>query len=314
MTAPRELARGHWATLLPALGVDSRFLVNRHGPCPICGGADRFRWDNQHDLGGFICGQCGGGDGFDLARKVTGQTFGTILGKVEELLGKKLDSTPTDNRGEEYRIKTAMESIWRGSRPIADISPVAKYLWSRLGASAQSYRLLRGHSGLWVKEAAQKFPAMVAKVVSVEGQAINLHITFLAPNGEKASIERSKRVMPAKLPDGCAIRLMDEAPIMGVAEGIETAISASLIHGIPVWSCINGTLLAKWVPPACAEEIYVFGDNDRNFTGQAKAYQLANKLEVLHKVRANVLVPKTLGDWNDVLMAQNHPQMGAGHV
>jgi len=303
MTAPRDLARGHWATLLPALGVDSRFLVNRHGPCPICGGADRFRWDNQHDLGGFICGQCGGGDGFDLARKVTGQTFGAILGKVEELLGKKLDNTPTDNRGDEYRVRTAMESIWRGSTRPTQHDPLGVYLTHRLGRF-WAFMGLRYNPSVWHYEAKARFPAMVTQIVTPEGRAVNLHLTYLRSDGFKADLEKAKMVMAAKLPDGCAIRLGPEREKMGVAEGIETALSAAILFKMPVWACVNGNLLAKWQPPEISKEIVIFGDNDENFTGQAKAYRLANRLEVQCKRKAYVMIPPLSGqDWNDHLRA-----------
>jgi hypothetical protein len=29
--------RHRWLDILPALGVPSRFLRNKHGPCPMCG-------------------------------------------------------------------------------------------------------------------------------------------------------------------------------------------------------------------------------------------------------------------------------------
>jgi hypothetical protein len=31
--------RHRWLDILPALGVPSRFLRNKHGPCPMCGGS-----------------------------------------------------------------------------------------------------------------------------------------------------------------------------------------------------------------------------------------------------------------------------------
>lgn len=36
-----KAARGHWSRILPALGVN--VLKNRHQPCPVCAGKDRFR-------------------------------------------------------------------------------------------------------------------------------------------------------------------------------------------------------------------------------------------------------------------------------
>jgi hypothetical protein len=54
-------ARGRWRETLAALGVDAGMLSERHGPCPGCGGNDRFRFDDQDGNGTFICSQGGGG-------------------------------------------------------------------------------------------------------------------------------------------------------------------------------------------------------------------------------------------------------------
>jgi len=40
-------ARGRWHSILSQSGVDSRYLVNKHGPCLICGGKNRFRFHNR---------------------------------------------------------------------------------------------------------------------------------------------------------------------------------------------------------------------------------------------------------------------------
>lgn len=302
MTRARDIARGQWSHLLPALGVDSKYLTNRHGPCPICGGQDRFRWDNQNDEGGFICSQCGGGDGFDLARKVTGRTFGLILRDVEEIIGKKANLDANRDHGEEYRARRAMEAIWNGAtRPNAEC-PVGVYLTNRLGRF-WAFQGLRYAPAAFHAEERSRFPVMVAQIVSPQEQCVNLHLTYLRPNGLKADIAKPKMVMAGRLPDGCAIRLGPERERMGVAEGIETALSAAILYKMPVWACVNGTLLSKWHPPATAKEIVIFGDNDQNFTGQAKAYHLANRLEVQFKRRAQVFIPPQAGqDWNDHLL------------
>ena len=63
-------ANGRWKEILSALGVDPATLKNHHGPCPGCGGKDRFRFDNLNGDGTFICSQGGlgetAGDGFEL--------------------------------------------------------------------------------------------------------------------------------------------------------------------------------------------------------------------------------------------------------
>jgi putative DNA primase/helicase len=70
---------------------------------------------------------------------------------------------------------------------------------------------------------------------------------------------------------------------------------------MPVWACVNGNLLAKWMPPEIAQEVTIFGDNDKSFTGQAKAYQLANRLELQYKRKVSVILPPNPDtDWADV--------------
>jgi putative DNA primase/helicase len=171
------------------------------------------------------------------------------------------------------------------------------------------------HGGIFHNGAGRRLPALVGKVASYEGRAINLHLTFLSAVGSKSEFEPTKKVMAGKLPDGCAIRIGDAAPVMGVAEGVETAISASIMYGIPVWACVNGILLSKWIPPAVSEKIYIFADNDKNYAGQSKAYHLANRLHVQFKREVEVLVPPEQGqDWNDVHMGQLLKLSGAGRV
>ena len=41
----KERAVGRWKSILPAFGVTPQQLTGKHGPCPLCGGKDRFRFD-----------------------------------------------------------------------------------------------------------------------------------------------------------------------------------------------------------------------------------------------------------------------------
>lgn len=66
----RQAARGAWTDIISSLcGLDRDTLnPHRHGPCPKCGGTDRFRvFDNFSETGGMYCNQCfnsKNGDGF----------------------------------------------------------------------------------------------------------------------------------------------------------------------------------------------------------------------------------------------------------
>ncbi len=85
-----KAARGRWSEILPALEIASTHLVNTHGPCPGCGGKDRFRFDDREGRGTFICGQGTGepiaGDGFELLCHANKWSKSTALEKVNTLL------------------------------------------------------------------------------------------------------------------------------------------------------------------------------------------------------------------------------------
>ena len=85
-----------------------------------------------------------------------------------------------------------------------------------------------------------------------------------------------------------------------VAEGIETALAASELFEVPVWSCVSAQGIESFEPPAGVREVIVFADNDANFAGQAAAYRAAHRLK-LKGFEVEVVVPEIIGDWLDVL-------------
>jgi len=66
----RALARGRWEDILGRLDYHVTPDTNQHSACPVCGGTDRFRFDNENGTGSFICSQGTGktvaGDGLSL--------------------------------------------------------------------------------------------------------------------------------------------------------------------------------------------------------------------------------------------------------
>jgi len=301
MTPTRELAIGKWRGLLPQLGIDSKYLRNKHGPCPICGGKDRFRFDDTKGTGSWICSQCGSGDGFDLVQRKLGLNFSELSKRIKPLVGGVVKMVQDVQVEDEAVLKERMKRLWAAGRPVHPYGVVATYLRSRVGRVWLS-NSIREVSNIRHPNSDQRFNAMIARITDVDGGGANIHITYLDNNGNKAPVSPVKRVMKGKLPDGCAIRLGKPAELMGIAEGIETAISASIIHGVPVWAAINGAMMAKWIPPEEVNYINIYADNDVNYTGLAKAYTLANRLCTQYHIRAEVIYPHQIGyDWCDTL-------------
>ncbi len=95
MTKVSDHAQGRWPEILSALaGLTSDQLTDRHQPCPLCGGKDRYRFDDRDGSGSWFCNQCGGptqsggaGNGMELLMRRTGWDFPTAARHVEEHLG-----------------------------------------------------------------------------------------------------------------------------------------------------------------------------------------------------------------------------------
>lgn len=81
----REVATGRWLGILVALGVDAAHLTGKHVACPVCGGTDRFRFDDKAGRGTFFCSHCGAGDGFTLLGRLKGWDFKTRRERLSRL-------------------------------------------------------------------------------------------------------------------------------------------------------------------------------------------------------------------------------------
>lgn len=294
-------AVGRWPGILATLGIDQGFLQNKHGPCPICAGKDRYRFDDKGGRGTFICSHCGSGDGFKLLQEVLGWSFSEAAKQVDRIVGTVPAGPVAPQRTDASKI-LALTKVWDGSQAVVYGDPVWQYLNRRLGIEEVPVGL-RHHPGLRYTDADGQdlgcFPAMVAKIRYPDGSPASIHRTYLTAAGYKAPVPQAKKIMSGKPLNTGAVRLSAVAPCLGIAEGIETALAASARFGVPVWAATNATLLESWVPPAGVERVLIAADNDASFTGQAAAYGLARRL-VQKGLCVEIHFPARVGkDWAD---------------
>lgn len=296
----KEAAAGHWRGILLQLGVPGDVLRDRHGPCPFCGGKDRFRWDNNGGRGTWICGQCGAGDGMDFAERFLGLEFQETASRIDAIIGNTaLSVDRIKPEVSEEQLRDRLRGLWKASALVESDDLADTYLKSR-GLDELIYpKALRFAPKVNDGEGNVR-PCLLAIVTDMAGKPVTMHRTFLRPDGlGKAEMEAPRKLMPGSLPDGACVRLSDNSSVIGIAEGIETAFAASALFDIPVWAAINSTILSKWIPPEGCEEVVIFGDNDGKFGGQAAAYRLAHRLAV-KGMQVTVKIPKTPGhDWLD---------------
>jgi putative DNA primase/helicase len=125
MTTPLwERCNGRWRGILPALGIDPRFLTGKNGPCPLCGGRDRWRFDNKRGDGTWICTHCGAGQGIKLAMLYTGiADYSTIADRIEGVIGSAPRKPARPDLSEAVK-RAALNKLWRASNRVMPGDPV----------------------------------------------------------------------------------------------------------------------------------------------------------------------------------------------
>jgi hypothetical protein len=246
------------------------------GPCPVCGGRDRFGVNEAKGV--WICRHCGAGDGIALIRHVLGCDF---MSALEWLMGAavQIDPAEAERRAQEAARK-AEERAVQEARARARAVSQARDIWHETGPAKGTlvgdYLRLRGlperiaaappialrfHAALpymvqaddgrsWVE--LHRGPAMVAGCLAPDGRLTAVHRTWIdlrQPNGKALIVHRGE-AMPAKKvwgsKKGTAIRLRGsgaggfETLVMG--EGIETtltAMAADVYRGAAYWAGVD---------------------------------------------------------------------------
>ena len=288
-------AVGCWHGILSRYGIDVG--DGRHKSCPLCGGKDRFRFDDKDGRGTWICNQCGASDGLGLLMKKLGIEFIEACEEVGKVIGTVKENPISP---EKKASPEKMRELFLASTPIKAGDPVTKYLKNR--GLSDFPPTLRYAPKCWEYETKKEQNAMLAVFSLAEGEAVTIHRTFIK-DGKKLDIEAPRKVMtPIKKMAGGAVRLYPEdREVLGVAEGIETAIACHQVCKIPVWASLSATLMESFQPPVWAKKIEIFGDRDDTFTGQKAAYLLANRLFVKEHLLVNVSIAKNKDFLDDLV-------------
>jgi putative DNA primase/helicase len=279
------------------------YLTGRNGPCPLCNaGKDRFRFTNLAGDGRFICSTCTpqSGSGLDLLKEwLRIESFAETVKLAESKVRTARFEMP---KTEELSVRAqgTMRWMWGvAARALTGFDIVSRYLqWRKITLipGPTAVRRLPQH---YKHGLVDKPDALVARFVAADDSRAVLHTTTLEEPFEDH--ERLKKyVLGAKVPNGGAVRLMPAGEILGVAEGLETALSASLLYSVPVWSTLDAGHLMHWIPPNGVHKVIIFADFDKNQVGQRAAEVLASRLR--KQLDTEVRFPEGgLKDFNDQL-------------
>jgi putative DNA primase/helicase len=188
--------------------------------------------------------------------------------------------------------------IWDESLPLKG-TLAERYLAARKCELAEvliSADVLRFHSACPFGRG--RVPAMVARMQDViSGEPVGIHRTALndAGNDKRKMPGGARRMLGSSRT--AAIMFGPRGPRLGVAEGIETALSVKDSQGAPVWALMSSTGIANFPVLAGCEFLTIFADHD---TAGLKAARTCAARYTTANVAGEVRYPPTPNtDWND---------------
>ena len=211
---------------------------------------------------------------------------------------KRAQRSPVASKPRHEPIEPSPEALalWRSAAPIHG-TIAERYLRAR-GITIlppPSLRFLREYPHI---PGRVHLPALVAALQASDRRIIAVQVTLLDPRGDRKAQVKFPRKTFGAMHDG-AVRLGPVGEVLGLAEGVETGLSAMQIYGIPTWCSLGACRLHNVVIPDSVRELHVFADRD-----EAGERAVERTLEA-HRGRRVVVHSPTQPhrDFNDALRA-----------
>jgi putative DNA primase/helicase len=126
---------------------------------------------------------------------------------------------------------------------------------------------------------------------------------YLLPDGSGKLAHPQPRMMLGSVRGG-AVRLAPLAEVMGVAEGLETALSVQAATGLPMWAGLSTGGMQAVIWSESVRHVIICADHDK--PGLAAAYATAEAL-IRQGKKASICKPDKAGaDFNDLLREAGH--------
>jgi phage/plasmid primase-like uncharacterized protein len=301
--AIKQAARGRWLeiilalTSIPAERLDSK----QHGPCPMCGGTDRFRvFDDFQETGGTYCNQCHAeknGDGISTLEWACGIDFKAAVKMLSDYLGINSNGRAKPSNGKSKAAKE--KQLAENAKKIQAISAVSKdtvlqfYCSAKPPITPDGIKKCGGVPVRWGNLVCLRFDGR-APIDSPEPTAIVVCRNDGKPFPPVGKLgERKTHTVGGSVNSWLSSDTPDEiqqAHTVLDVEGLTDLLAAASAGHPPGWVAVTNTSGAKARnklprPWAKGKRIIVFGDADEpGQDGQrrsAAAYVQAGAAEVL---------------------------------
>lgn len=298
--------------------VVSRFVVLRRvggewvGRCPIHEERTGSFYVND-DKGHFWCFGCGAhGNAIDIlmhlqhmgfVEAVTYLNGGTddFTPALEDQHRRAFSRTPEDSDGSRIRAARAM---WQDAVPAP--GTLAETYLRRRNITIPVPPSIRFAPALYRVETSRETSALIAAVQDSTGRICAVQRIWLTADGSKDEPLATAKKSRGPLRDG-AVRLGLCGEVLGVAEGLETALAAQQIHGHTVWAALGGERMRKIALPPMVRRVVIYADNGEAGESLAEKASATYREQGIESVGQEVVVSppeKCYKDWNDVLQGR----------
>jgi hypothetical protein len=289
--------------------------IDRYGPCPQCGGKDRFSINVRKQV--FLCRGCAArGNVIALVRFLDGCGF---LEALEYLTG---DRAPAPSRPAPAATDAPRDDD-RDARALILARRIAFELRPILGSPGETClrdaRKIKTHAiedVLELIDAIGWHPAVYFNEPghALHGRKLGAIISVMTdmitaePTGaiSRTYIHEGLKVGKAKTlgsPAGI-IRLSEDADVLEglhIAEGLETALGAMSKGLRPMWATGSTAIMAKFPILSGIKALTIIADHDANGAGERAAAEVASRWREAGR-ETHVYLREVLGDFNDVLL------------
>lgn len=246
------------------------------GPCPACGGNDRFSINAEKGM--YNCRSCGGGDVVKLVQITLGCEFKEALNYLQGDADVKIDPAEVARRkqqseaqarkrndeAETYRQNAIRDAkrIWKSADPVF-LGPLFDYFKIRgieMSYMPKCFRYLENHDFIDRGKVVHSGPCMITAVQRPDGQLSAIHQTWLDMDnvsGKVALVDGDDKSLPSKKVRGSkkggAIRLTStrQSKTLVMGEGIETTLTAAISmsqKGAMFWAGVDlGNMAGRMV-------------------------------------------------------------------
>jgi phage/plasmid primase-like uncharacterized protein len=292
----------------------------RCGPCPKCGGTDRFAINTNKQI--WNCRGCQrGGDVISLVQHLDGCTFDAAVATLSRQnqtgcgIGKTAAPEPNGVlnayrrsccKSDVERTRDAL-AIWSAAREPQG-TPAWTYLFRR-GVALEALpsrinEVLRFHPGCpWHKERRMCLVALWTDISS--GEACAIHRRPITPDG--GSLGHWRAWGPTA---GCVIRLWPDDEVsraLVFGEGVETVLAAAtrIAHRgtllQPAWAAGDAGHIGVFPALPGVEALTLLVDADENGIGQCRAAECARRWTAAGR-QVIRLTPRLVGaDFNNLI-------------